>query len=70
VSRSEGHGRWFQQPPYLKTITEPVTVGGARGVRFRVVVEDDRRRTTTYVQEYGEDPPDCVDSRALAWGFL
>jgi hypothetical protein len=32
---------WFQQHPYLQTDKpEPVTVGGVKGVRFDVVVED------------------------------
>jgi hypothetical protein len=32
---------WYQRHPYLRTSTpEPVTVGGVKGVRFNVVVED------------------------------
>jgi hypothetical protein len=64
---------WFQHHPYLKTDKpKPVTVGGAKGVRFRVVVvEDLPKEYSPYCFQgvMGEDPPDCVDIVPLSIGI-
>ena len=56
---------WFQNHPYLKTDKPtPVTVGGVKGVRFRVVVVEDLPKDYSpycFQGVMGEDPPDCVD---------
>ena len=54
---------WFQHHPYLKTSKpEPVTVGGVKGARFDVVVED------LPEDYYGVCGQDCVDITQVADG--
>ena len=54
---------WFQHHPYLKTSKpEPVTVGGVKGARFDVVVED------LPEDYYGVCGQDCVDMTKVADG--
>jgi hypothetical protein len=54
---------WFQEHPYLQTSKpEPVTVGGVKGVRFDVVVED------LPEDHYGVCGSDCVDLFRLSTG--
>ena len=55
---------WFQQHPYLQTDKpEPVTVGGVKGERFDVVVED---LPEDYYSVCGSD---CVGLFRLSTGF-
>jgi hypothetical protein len=63
---------WFQHHPYLKTDKpEPVTVGGAKGVRFHVVVIDDLPKDYDPYCFEGVmgGPPDCVDIVPLSIGI-
>ena len=54
---------WVQHHPYLKTSKpEPVTVGGVKGARFDVVVED------LPEDYYGVCGQDCVDVAKVADG--
>jgi len=54
---------WLQHHPYLKTSKpEPVTVGGVKGARFDVVVED------LPEDYYGVCGQDCVDMTSFADG--
>ncbi len=55
---------WFEQHPYLQTDKpEPVTVGGVKGVRFDVVIEDLPQ------DYYGVCGLDCVDLFRLSTGL-
>jgi hypothetical protein len=56
VSAPDDMVGWFRQHPYLRTSEpQPVTVGGARGVQFEVVVEE-------VPEDYaGPCPGECVD---------
>jgi len=54
---------WYQHHPYLQTSKpEPVTVGGAKGQQFDVVVED------LPEDYYGVCGQDCVDMTSFADG--
>ena len=55
---------WYRRHPYLRTSTpEPVTVGGVKGVRFDVVVDD------LPEDNYDMCGSDCVDIARVTGGF-
>jgi hypothetical protein len=61
---------WFQQHPYLRTSeSEPVTVGGVKGVQFDVVVEDlpENYSGSCVTEGYLGDCVDIFWSSGVGW---